>query len=257
MQPARVVRDHIPRTVDVLPTVLSYAKRLGAWSGYQPNGTAFDGHDLKPWVDGAPPSNVPHAVCGAFQKQQNLLTGRYLVTPAGSVGRCSGTDVPCAVNADCPQGTCTDYTQNFCRNSDASHHLIACSTDTPCQQACMVCSSDRRTPCSQNADCAAGTCVQAANDDERLACTCGPRRVKLYVDEAGTTRRMTDLLRDPDEDALGGSAGTQNAASWPLAKHLARCLDNWWQPPESGFPTCNNQPGSCTATCDARVACKL
>src|SRR5207248_623758 len=91
--------DAVVASAHVLPTVLGYA--LGtpgaqACPTAASDGTTCDGKDLRPFVYNAsgiaaqPPEQLRHALCGHETQKGVVPTNqRYLVTRAGSVGRCT------------------------------------------------------------------------------------------------------------------------------------------------------------------------
>jgi hypothetical protein len=290
--------DAVVASADVLPTVLGYA--LGT-PGAQPcptadDGTTCDGKDLRPFlydvngVAAQPPEQLRHALCGHETQKGVVPTNqRYLVTRAGSVGRCTDlAGAACSTAAECGAGrTCL------------GGHCIAdvqqsCAAGVPCPSgmACLGGQCVAGPSCIDDAACGeilgpgAWSCAEAAQkwcrnapdvrcgqDADCPVCTggpgptpapckrkCEPRRLKLYVAPgAGGTpsTKLTDLFTDPDENGLerlrpGSLVSDLSRSGGPYQGTMARldcCVDQWW-------PAIVPQTGTlCTGACPSNFSC--
>jgi len=242
----------LAHAVDVLPTALGYAlgedeATLCPTSGW--DGTRCDGHDLRPYLVGAPggaaPSeNLRHSLCGHQTKRGTTPTkNRYLVTRPGSVGRCTNlAAAACESAADC-------QAEEFClgaRCMPAGGGACAQASDCPSGALCLAGRCESAPPCLRAVGCdghfPAGdyACVAAdtlwcrnapnvacATGDDCPACptanghgvpcgrVCEPRVLKLYVSPRTSnggqaSTQLVDLFLDPDEESLhAGFHGSQ------------------------------------------------
>ena len=258
------VETDVASAIDIMPTLLAYA------GGTTPSDRA--GRDLRRWIDTPSPTPVRRALCGTDVKSQNGTAARYLLPRGGAIGQCSAPSaMPCSTDLNCSGAAlcaetgscavpapdpCVDdadcAASEVCRFKDrrwcSGSPLHACTNDSQCKATCKTCSKAPSLTCADGFDCGSlGPCVDAPGD--KLACTCGVRRVKVYTDLLGAQQRLTDLLSDPDEAGLINNVAAVAGAS-KLANRLRCCLDQWWLPPGQAAANC---PGGC----DARVDCTL
>jgi len=284
--------EALVHTNDILPTVLGLALDAPAAvpCPQSADGTRCDGRDLRPHFSTAPGGPAPaeelrRAMCGHFtQRSTTASRFRYLVTRAGTVGRCTNGAAPtCASDAACGPGS-------FCLGGRCAPRVEpACSTTAQCPAGAICLGGQCRSgpSCIEDVDCtrmfgAGSTCVEretrwcrnapdvrcGAHDDcpacppGSAACArlCEARRLKTYLPPAGDKPQLTDLFLDPDESGLHGrstpnSTGAMvrdlSLASGPYAIAMGRmncCIDQWW--PEGAIGG-----SSCIGSCPAALSC--
>lgn len=276
--------DALVHTNDILPTLLGLATKAPTPIACpaSADGTRCNGHDLRAHLATAPggpasPATLRPALCGHFTQRSTTPTRfRYLITRAGTVGRCARGSAPtCASDAACGAG-------QFCLGGRcASRPEPTCRTTAQCPAGALCLGGRCRVgpSCIEDADCtrmfgAGSTCVEketrwcrnapdvrcSAHGDcptcpaGAAACNrlCEARRLKTYVTPSGEKPQLTDLFLDPDESGLHGrSTGTMvpdlSAASGPYAGTMARmscCIEQWWPDAAKGGTRCS---GSCPA----------
>jgi len=278
----------LAHTNDILPTVLGLATDAAAPLAcpQSADGTRCDGHDLRPHLATAPggpaaPETLRRAMCGHFT-QRGTAAGRfrYLITRAGSVGRCTrGAAAACQSDATCGPG-------GFCLGGRcASRTESACGTTAQCPAGALCLGGRCRVgpSCLDDTDCtrmlgAGSTCVEretrwcrnapAVRCDAHGDCPacppgvaacgrlCEARQLKAYVTPSGDKPQLADLFLDPDESGLHGrSSGSMvpdlSAENGPYGPTMARmncCIDAWWPEAASGGT-------ACTGTCPASLSC--
>ena len=287
-------RSALAHAVDAYTTIMGWA--LGSTPGTQlcpqaADGSRCDGRDLRAQLvtnpgGPEPVENLRHSLCGHETEKSTVPTlDRYLLTRAGSVGRCTllaapacSSDAECGAGQFCLGGHCLATAEPACTTSaDCAAGAAclggqcrvgpSCLEDSDCTglvgagSACVAkeqlwCRNAPSVACSQHTDC------PACPDGGACKRLCEPRRLKFYVHPGAqdTDHRVTDLFLDPDETGLtaGTSAGRSlvediSGLSGPYGGALRRagcCLDQWWSTPAMA-------PSICTAgnTCPADLTC--
>jgi hypothetical protein len=263
-------RDALAHAVDAYTTIMGWA--LGSTPGTQlcpqaADGSRCDGRDLRAQLatnpgGPEPPENLRHALCGhETEKSTTPTLDRYLLTRAGSVGRCTMTTAPaCATDAECGAGAfclgghCLATAEPVCATSaDCAPGAAclggqcrvgpSCTADDDCTglvgagSACVAkeqkwCRNAPSVACTQHTDCPA--CV----GDVACKRLCEPRRLKFYVRPGSTPidHEVTDLFLDPDETGLYVGKGRSivndiSGLGGPYGAAIRRatcCLDQWW-----------------------------
>jgi hypothetical protein len=261
----------LAHSTDMLPTALGFALDT---PGSQPcpvgpDNEACDGHDLRPFLataQGGPaaPEALRHALCGHLTKRPTAPTrSRYLLTRAGSIGRCTKTANPaCTTSAQCQPGEfclgghcASDVDQTSCGVScpDGSVCLggrcrmgPACIDDTDCTalvgpgytcaaKADKWCANEPNVQCSSEADCP----VCPLSNGNPIPCRrlCEARSLKLYVTPGAIASvQLSDLFLDPDEEGLHTGDPTalvtqMSNTSGPYGdaiRSMNCCVDDWW-----------------------------
>lgn len=267
----------LAHAVDVLPTAVGFA--LGT-PGAEPcpeapdGSSRCDGRDLRPHLASAPGGPAPtatlrRALCGHMTQKASIPTrDRYLLTRAGSVGRCSdraaptcASDAQCGPTGFCLAGRCASQGESPCTATSGcldgavcfgGHCRVApsCLDDSDCAalfpgRSAMACVAKDKKWCRNDPSVACGAhddCPACAPGEPACSRLCEPRQLKFYVNLSAANTQMTDLFLDPDETGLhGGPPGSLvrelSRAGGPYAGAIRRancCIDAWW--PEAAEP---------------------
>jgi hypothetical protein len=293
--------DALAHSSDILPTIVGYA--LGTVGPQscpigQHDGKPCDGRDLRPFVYDAngntaqPAGELRHALCGHETHKGVAPTNvRYLLTGAGSVGRCTDlTGAACSTAADCGAGqTCLG---GHCTASVSQ----SCATTAQCPAgaACLGGRCVGGPSCIDDAACGeilgpgSWACVEAdqkwCRNAQDVRCTtrddcpvcapgpggapapcsrvCEPRRLKLYLSPAVVTGalpspKLTDLFIDPDENGI--ERGRSGSLVYDLSKK-----NGPYQGTMARLSCCSDEwwpevaasGGTiCTGACDPKFSC--
>jgi hypothetical protein len=259
--PARAHESReLAHSTDLLPTILGLA--LGRPDA-QPcpvsqNGTACEGHDLRPYLRtpaGAPAPQAPlrHSLCG-HHTQRGFSPGRqrYLLTRPGTVGRCVDvtlkactTAANCAAGEACLSGRCTPVTDRSCSTTaqcpkgslclaGQCHAGPPCLDDTSCVTSfgslsvrCLGrqtkwCRNAPNRACNTAADCPVCPPIVPGTSNPPCGRLCESQQLKLYVGTTAQGAELLDLFADPDERVrLPGDDPLLRAMSDPDGQYRA------------------------------------
>jgi len=281
-----VETDALAHSTDILPSVLGFALDTAPGTQTCPvsdfDGTPCDGRDFRAQLGGANPSALRHALCGhETRRPVRPARGRYLLTGAGTVGRCvlgnaasCTLDVECGLGGFCLGGRCAPHGGQTCATTascpaGAVCFAGACQAGPPCidDTACTgllgagaTCVAQSQKWCMNAPDVACSTvgeCPACPTINGRsIACRreCEPRRLKMY--DNGGNADMTDLFLDPDETdvhAAGPFAALLSDESGPYGatlRQLVCCIDGWWGGDAKASSLCG--PGD---SCPAAFTC--